>query len=175
MTGQHFTITHNVVVDLELCSPNTPSANVFIKHWNDVLGVWVKVREGSVIDFSRSKIGHHLFLKAGHVTQYTGFQELLDVVAPKSTPHLHNNLRGAWDSVHIPKLNKSTDAMFGNSSRNSPRPPHTPLLLPTQTKYPATQYASQALTDAIDLPSDDEPQLLTPAGQNPRTPLLLPT
>lgn len=155
MTGHHFTITHDVIVDLELCSPSMPSAHTSIKHWHDQLGVWVKVHEGSVIDFSHSKIGCHLFLKAGHVTQYAGFQELLNAIASKVVPHLRNNLRGAHDSVRIAKLHKATQAAFGNNLLMPSQAPHTPpSVLPTSTQHSATRYAPRALVDPIVLIND---------------------
>jgi hypothetical protein len=81
--GKLFTITRDVLVDLELSKADTSAIDQAVGHWNDRLGVWVKAREGSVIDLTHSMIGNNVFFKAANVTRYHGFQELLKTVSPK--------------------------------------------------------------------------------------------
>jgi len=54
VVGKLFTVMQDVLSDLELC-------DIVVKHWNDHLGVWVKVHKGSVIDLMLNKIGNNVF------------------------------------------------------------------------------------------------------------------
>lgn len=92
MTAKHFTLTLDVFVDLELCLTNTDDLISSVKHWNDRLGVWVKVHEGTVLDLTHSKIGNSIFLKAGHITMYLGFQELLKAPIYRIIFVVHGNM-----------------------------------------------------------------------------------
>ena len=63
VVGKHFTITCDILVDLELCKVNASAVGQAMKHWNDHLGIWVKAHEGSVVDLTHSKIGNNIFLR----------------------------------------------------------------------------------------------------------------
>jgi hypothetical protein len=147
VVGKLFTVTQDVLSDLELC-------DVAVKHWNDHLGVWVKVREGSVIDLMLNKIGNNVFFKAANVTRYHGFQDLLKAASPRCVLHLRNNLPGARASVHDAKLHRliqpSSSAMLSTQSQ-----PELSFATSSRTLPLRPRYASQAITDAIKLALDD--------------------
>jgi hypothetical protein len=164
IVGKLFTITPSVLVDLELCEANTSAINQVVKHWNDRLGVWVKVHEGSVIDLTHSKIGNNVFFKAANVTRYHGFQALLETVSPRCVPHLRNNLAGARASVRDAKLRRLIQPSFSTVPSTQPQPaPALPSAIRTVHLKP--HYASQAITDAIELSSDDEPRIWPKAAK----------
>ena len=73
VVGKHFTITCDILVDLELCKVNASAVGQAMKHWNDHLGIWVKAHKGSVVDLTHSKIRINIFFKAAKVTHYHGF------------------------------------------------------------------------------------------------------
>ena len=143
MTAKHFTLTGDIFVHLELCFMNTADLISSVKHWKNCLGVWVKVRKGTVLDLTHSKIGNSIFLKAGHVTMYLGFQELLKATSLMCIPHLQNNLHGAQEYVHNTKLLKLMHSTFSNNAlpKMPPQPPSVSVkLCPLITHYAITSY-----------------------------------
>lgn len=139
MVGKLFVITCEVLIDLELYNEDDVKP---LKYWDSRLGIWVKIREGYVVDFSHSKIGNSLFLKAAPVTRYYGFDKLLEAVSPRCVSHLRNNLPGTRESVHLAKFEKLTQLAHSK--------------LATSTAQPIARQSHRAVTIAIDGSSDSE-------------------
>lgn len=167
VVGKIFTVTHDLLVDLELFKADASAIDQAVRHWNDCLGVWVKACEGSIIDLTRSKIGNNAFFKTANITRYHGLQELLKTVSPRCVQNLRNNLPAAQASVRDAKLRRLIQT-------SSSTPPSTHLqparsLPPTvKTVYLKPHYTSQAIGEAIELSSDDDPPIWAKTGKGKR-------
>src|SRR5882762_1937941 len=120
--------------------------------WGIGMTVWVKAREGSVIDLTHSKIGNNVFFKAANVTCYHGFQELLKTVSLRCVQNLRNNLPAARASVRDAKLHRliQTSSSTLPSTHQQPAQSLPPAV---KTVYLKPRYTSHA---AIELSSDDD-------------------